>query len=138
MFGLFGRSASVLFFILYLSGCSAFSSFDGGFDPSETLFFDDEYELSTSLGRGEVLALDVLIPSRKGYKVVGASFDPDMLRLEHYIEYEDGGALRARYFFTTLLTGVTSVLIKMQPLSGGDIEIYKQVIVNIVEDGGLF
>lgn len=138
MFGIFGRSIVGVCFILVLAACSASSSVDGGFEPAETVFLDGEYEYTTSVEQGEVVALDVLIPSQKGYKVVGASFDPDMLRLDHYLEYDDDGTRRARYIFTPIAEGTNDVLVKMTPLSGGDIEIYKQVTIHVVKDEGLF
>ena len=138
MFGMFGRYAFVTIVVLFLCGCGASSALDGGFDPAEILMLDNDYESSISINKGEMFALDMLIPFAKGYRIIGASFDPIMFRLEHYLEYEDDGATRARYMFLALEDGASDVLIKMQPLSGGDVNIYKQVSIKIGRNNSFF
>lgn len=138
MFGIFRKFILSAMVILFVAGCGASSALDGGFDPTDTLMLDGDYESNISIEKGDTLALDVLIPLAKGYKIVGASFDPSMLRLEHYLEYDDDGATRARYMFTALMDGASDILIKMEPLSGGDVDIYKQISVKIGGDSGLF
>ncbi|WP_155932586.1 hypothetical protein [Pseudodesulfovibrio alkaliphilus] len=82
-----------------------------------------------------MLALDLPKPLRSGHTLVGASFDPTVLRLERYLE-RDGGS--ARYLFTGMENGMTDVLIKMQPREGGDVVVYKRVSITVGGRSGLF
>jgi len=138
MFCLFRKNVVLLVFILLLGACGASSSINGEFDPSETLFLDDSYEYNSSVDIADVIALDVPVPASKGYVLIGASFDPAMLRLDHYLEYEDDGTTRVRYIFTTLAVGSSDILIKMEKTSGGEPEVYKQVRVAVARNEGLF
>lgn len=130
--------AIMLFFILSLAGCGASLSGDGGVEPTEVLDLDGQYESKVSIEKEEIVALDVRIPKKSGYDLVGASFDPEVLQLVHYLTYEDDGQPRAQYMFQAMEDGGTTVLIKMQPLGGGNVEVYKQVVVTIGTDRGLF
>jgi hypothetical protein len=107
MFGIFRNFVLATMVILVFVGCGVSSSVNGGFEPVEILVLDDDYESTISLNKGEIFALDILIPFAKGYRVIGASFDPSMLRLEHYLEYDDDGSIRTRYMFLTLAEGVS-------------------------------
>ena len=138
MFGIFRKFTLSVMIVLFVAGCGASSSVNGSFDPTDTMVLDDAYESNVSVEKGDIIALDVLIPLAKGYRIVGASFDPSVFRLEHYLEYDDDGATRARYMFTALMDGTSDILIKMEPLSGGNVDIYKQVSVKIGGDNGLF
>lgn len=138
MFVMCWKRSFLLIFILFVAACSEYSGVNGGLDPDATLFLDGDYLFELSIEKGEVFALDVLIPLQKGHDLVGASFDPDVCRLEHYLQYDEDGAPRARYIFTTLEKGASDVLIKMAPIQGGDVEIYKQVSLRIGDDNGLF
>ena len=111
---------------------------DTGIEPTKTLDLDGEFEFSQSLEKGDVLGLDMRLPVKSGYRIVGAAFDPSMFRLEHYLEYNDDGVPRAEYLFTLLADGASDILIKMQPIAGGNVEIYKRVGVIIGKDDGLF
>jgi len=124
--------------VLFVVGCGASSNVDGGFEPAETLVLDGVYESRVSVEKGEMIALDILVPFKKGYRIVGVSFDPDMLRLEHYLEYEGDGMTRARYVYAVLMDGTSDLLVKMEPLAGGNVEIYKQVTVKVGGETGLF
>ncbi|XXJ20143.1 hypothetical protein ACR42D_11485 [Desulfovibrio caledoniensis] len=126
------------FFILALSGCSGASSVDGGLSPVETIVLDTEYSAALNVDKNEVFALDLLRPSAKGYRITGAAFDPVMVRMERYLEYDDDGEPRARYLFTALQEGVTDVLVRMVPVAGGDVTTYRQVTVTIGSGGGWF
>ncbi|MGE4421153.1 MAG: hypothetical protein AB7D39_02545 [Pseudodesulfovibrio sp.] len=88
--------------------------------------------------KNQVFAMDVLRPTAKGYYITGAAFDPEMLRMERYLEYDDDGEPRARYLFTALQEGSTDVLVRMTPVAGGDVVTYRQVTVTIGSGGGLF
>lgn len=138
MFGMFGKNRIFLIFILLIWGCSASSGVNGGFEPDETLYLDEEFSTSFSIGKGEVFALDVVVPTEKGVKLVGASFDPVMMRLDHYLEYAEDGVSRVRYIFTALAVGVSDILIKMEPDSGGDPQVYRMVSANVEDDEGFF
>ncbi len=125
-------------FILFLTGCGASLSGDVGIEPTEILELDGEFQGETSIGKDEVVALDMRIPKKSGYKLVGASFNPEIMRMVHYLVYEDDGQPRAQYMFQAVADGTTTVLIKMQPEVGGDVEIYKQITINIGKGDGFF
>ncbi|WP_129586462.1 hypothetical protein [Pseudodesulfovibrio hydrargyri] len=105
--------------------------------PVETIVLDDEYNAALSVDKDQVFALDMLRPAAKGYRITGAAFDPAMLRMERYLEYDDGEP-RARYLFTALQEGVSDVLIRMVPVAGGDVTTYRQVTVTVGSGGGWF
>jgi hypothetical protein len=111
---------------------------NGGLSPVETIVLDDQYSAALTVEKNEVFALDVLRPEAKGYRITGAAFDPEMLRMERYLEYDDDGEPRARYLFTALQEGATDVLIRMAPAGGGDVTTYRQVGVTIGSGGGWF
>jgi hypothetical protein len=126
------------FFILVLSACSGTSSVNGGLSPAETTVLDEDYSTTLRVEKNDVFALDVLRPTAKGFHITGAAFDPVMLRMERYLEYDDDGEPRARYLFTALQEGVTDVLVRMTPDAGGDAITYRQVTVTIGSGGGWF
>ncbi|EGB14019.1 hypothetical protein DND132_0804 [Pseudodesulfovibrio mercurii] len=99
---------------------------------------DDGYATALSVEKDDVFALDVLRPTAKGYRITGAAFDPEMLRMERYLEYDDDGEPRARYLFTALAEGATDVLIRMSPEAGGEVDVYRQVTVTIGKGRGFF
>jgi hypothetical protein len=138
MFCRLASAVAVLTILLFFVGCGASVGVDSGIEPTEILDLDGEFEFSQSLEKGDVLGLDMRLPVKSGYRIVGAAFDPSMFRLEHYLEYDDDGQARAEYLFTLLADGASDILIKMQPMAGGDIEIYKRVGVIIGDDDGLF
>ncbi|WP_428588335.1 hypothetical protein [Pseudodesulfovibrio sp.] len=121
-----------------MSACSGSSSVNGGLSPVETIVLDDEYTAALEVEKNQVFAMDVLRPTAKGYYITGAAFDPEMLRMERYLEYDDDGEPRARYLFTALQEGSTDVLVRMTPVAGGDVVTYRQVTVTIGSGGGLF
>jgi hypothetical protein len=125
-------------FILVLNGCAGSSSVDGGLSPVETIVLDDEYNATLDVNKDAVFALDLLRPTAKGRRITGAVFDPEMVRMERYLEYDDDGEPRARYLFTALQEGVSDVLIRMVPVAGGDVSTYRQVTVTIGSGGGWF
>lgn len=135
MFGIRLSNACLMTLVLFVAGCGVFFSDDAGvegtIDPTVMLMLDDDFELSEGVEVGDVLGLDMAVPVKGGYVMDGASFDPAMLRLEHYLEYDREGEPRAQYMFTALAAGTTDVLVKMRPMSGGDGEIYKRVTVNV-------
>ena len=138
MFCKISSAAFFLIFILLFAGCGASVGVDTGIEPTKTLDLDGEFEFSQSLEKGDVLGLDMRLPVKSGYRIVGAAFDPSMFRLEHYLEYSDDGEARAEYLFTLLADGASDILIKMQPMGGGNVEIFKRVGVIIGQDDGLF
>ena len=127
-----------LLFVLLLSGCGATLSGDSGIEPTEILDLDDEAEAKITIDKTEVVALDMRVPKKSGYKLVGASFDPEILQMVHYLEYDDDGQPRTQYMFQAVAKGSTTVLVKMQPEGGGDVEVYKQITVNVGQNNGLF
>ena len=126
-----------MMFILFMWGCGASFDADGGVEPTETLVVDGGFEFAETIEKGEILALDMRVPVKSGYVVVGASFDPEVLRLEHFLTYDDGEP-RARYLFMALANGTSDILVKMQPVGGGQVELYKRVTVNVGDNDTLF
>ena len=124
-------------FVLLLGACSGGSSVNGGLSPAETIVLDDDYGNALKVEKNDVFALDLLRPTAKGYRITGAAFDPEMLRMERYLEYDDGEP-RARYLFTALEEGATDVLVRMTPEGGGDAVVYRQVTVTVTVGGGWF
>ncbi|WP_272700166.1 hypothetical protein [Desulfovibrio sp. Fe33] len=99
---------------------------------------DDEYGAAVNVKKNDVFALDVSSPSSKGYRISGAAFDPEMLRMERYLEYDGDSGPRARYLFSALVEGATDVLIRMTPEGGGEAVVYRQVAVSIGSGGAWF
>jgi hypothetical protein len=130
MFGKCLLNACFTALVLLMVGCGVFSGDKDGLAPTEILVLDSDFELSATIVKGDVLALDMPIPVKSGHEIVGASFDPAVLRLEQYLEYADDGR-RARYLFTAIESGTVDILIKMEPAGGGAVEIYKRVTVNV-------
>lgn len=126
------------FFVLAVAGCSGASSVDGGLNPVETLVLDDEYAATLNVEEHEIFALDVIRPVAKGYRISGAFFDPSILRMERYLEYEEDGEPRARYLFAGLAGGACDVLVRMVPDGGGEMEVYRQVTVTVGRAKGWF
>ncbi|WP_285905411.1 hypothetical protein [Pseudodesulfovibrio pelocollis] len=122
-------------FILLAAGCGASYDPATGLAPTRILDLRDGFDFSVTVEKNEVLALDLRMPARSGHSLVGASFDPAVLRLDRYLE-RDGG--NARYLFTAMENGLTDVLIKMEPEGGGDAEVYKRVSVTVGKRSTLF
>lgn len=122
--------------VLFVAGCGASYGPITRPAPSKILELDDGFDFSVTIEKGKVLAL-VMRQPRNGHTLTGAAFDPGVLRLDHYLEYDEGGR-RARYMFTTLENGLTDVLIKMEPAGGGNAQVYKRVSVNVGTGTGLF
>lgn len=138
MFTYVSRCLFSTMIVLAFLGCSAGSSVETGISPSTTLTLDEQYETIVHASRGDVLAFDMAVPVDKGYVLSGASFDPNMLRMERYVEYQDSGTPRAHYLFTVLTEGASDVLVKMAPVAGGESEIYRQVTVTTAKSDGWF
>jgi hypothetical protein len=130
MFGKCLLNTCLAALVLLMAGCGVFSGAKDGLAPTELLVLDSDFELSATIAKGDVLGLDMPIPVKSGHEIVGASFDPAVLRLEQYIEYIEDGR-RARYLFTARESGTVDILIKMEPAGGGPVEIYKRVTVNV-------
>lgn len=127
-------NSCLLIFILFMGGCGVFSSDLAGLEPNETLTLDDEFEMAATIGKEEIIALDMREPVKSGYEIIGTSFDPEVLELVHYLRYDDDGERRVVYMFKAGNDGGTDVLIKMKPSAGGRTEVYKRVTVNIGDD----
>lgn len=139
MFGKFGVNAFLAIFILFALGCGASFGNGGGVEPTEVLELDGDFELSVKIEKEDVLGIDMREPFKSGYKLIGASFDPEILGMVHFLRYDDDGVPRVQYMFQPKVDGTTDVLFKMEPLAGGgDPEIYKRVTVSVGEDKSLF
>jgi len=95
---------------------------------------DGEFEYVEKIEKGKVIAFDMNTPAASGFQVIGASFDPDILKLEGFLEYERDGKERVQYDFRARENGSTDVLIKMKPRVGGGAEVYKRITVFVGED----
>lgn len=138
MFGKFGLNVCLAIIVLFTLGCGASFSNDGGIEPTDTLNLDDEFELSVKIEKEDILGVDMREPFKSGYKLIGASFDPEILSMVHFLRYDDDGEPRVQYMFQPHADGTTDVLFKMEPISGGDVEVYKRVTVNVGNDDSLF
>ena len=139
MFGRILVNTCLTIIVLFAMGCGASFSSDSGFEPSEVVDMDGEFELSVKIEKEDVLGVDMREPFKGGYKVVGASFDPDILSMVHFLRYDDDGERRVQYMFKPEADGTTDVLFKMEPLGGsGSTEIYKRVTVNVGDDSSIF
>jgi hypothetical protein len=123
--------------VLLILGCGASYDASTGLEPTKVLDLNEGFDFSVTVEKGEVLALDLRAPAAEGYRLVGASFDPAVLRLARYVERGEGGR-QARYLFTAKENGLTDVLIKMQSGEGGNVEIFKRISVNVGSRRGLF
>jgi len=121
--------------VLLIAGCGASYDASTGLSPVRILDLSDGFDFAATIERGEVLALDLNQPVRSGHTLVGASFDPAVLRLERYLE-RDGAS--ARYLFTGMENGLTDVLIKMEPREGGEAVVYKRISVTVGGRSTLF
>lgn len=134
MFGYQMFKSCVLMFILFLGGCGALSNDMDGISPDKTAVLDGEFEYVEKIEKGKVIAFDMNTPVSSGFQVIGASFDPDILKLEGFLEYERDGKERVQYDFRARKNGSTDVLIKMKPRVGGGAEVYKRITVFVGED----
>lgn len=133
MFKLFSKTLVLSVIILIVAGCFGGYSGDAGLDVSDVVPLDDEIQVEITVENGDVFGLDMPDPSAKGHAVTGASFDPALLRVERYLEYDDDGEPRLRYLFTAIGDGTTQVVIKMRT-SGGMSGIYRTAKVVIGEE----
>jgi len=138
MFGKFGLNMCLAIIVLFALGCGASFSNEGGIEPTETLDLDNEFEVSVKIEKEDVLGVDLREPFKSGYKLIGASFDPEILSMVHFLQYVDDGEQRVQYMFQPHADGTTDILFKMEPISGGDVEVYKRVTVNVGNKGSLF
>lgn len=138
MFGKFIVNTCLMTVILLSMGCGVFSSVESGVEPTEVLILDGGYEFAETIEKGEILALDMREPVKSGYEIIGASFDPAVLNLVQFLNIQSEKGPRVQYMFKAMADGMTDVLIKMKPTSGGDAEVYKRISVNVGNDDRLF
>ena len=138
MFGRFWVNACLTIFILFALGCGASFSGEGGVEPTEILDMDGEFELSVKIEKGDILGVVMKEPLKSGYKLIGASFDPAVINLIHFLPFDDAGLRRVQYMFQPEADGTTDILFKMEPIAGGDIEVFKRVTVNVGTDDSIF
>jgi len=131
MFGFKWSNICLAIIIFVLPGCGLFTGEIGGISPDKVIILDDVYDPSVTIGKGEYIAVDMYEPSASNYRIVGAFFDPTMLDLVSYVRQEEQTPQRVQYLFKTLENGSTTILIKMEPISGGTVEVYKSVSVNV-------
>ena len=131
MFTKICRIALLAIFILTSPGCFGGYSDDVGLEVSDVVFLNDDYEAEIAVEKGEAFGVDVPYPADGAYTISGASFDPELFRMERYLEYEEDGEPRIRYLFTAVADGAGDVNVKMRPVSGGSEDIYRTVRVTV-------
>ena len=111
-----------------LPGCLKVPAMLGGSEDT-TLTLDGEQAHVAKLARGRALVLDMRDPAASGYVFAGASFDPDLLRLDG-IDRLAGG--RVRYLFSATAKGESDIQIKIKKDEPGyRPDVYKRVRVSI-------
>jgi hypothetical protein len=119
---------ALLLLTMLLPGCLSMPRILGG-SGDMTLTLDGEQVHAATLARGQTLTLDMRDPAASGYGFAGASFDPDLLRLEG-IERLAGG--RVRYLFSATAKGESDIQIKIKKDEPGyRPDVYKRVRVSI-------
>lgn len=129
---------SVAIAILFLAGCAVFSDDSAGVEVSRLIELDDGFAFKKRVKKNTLLGVDMPQPSQSGHRIIGAAFDPDLLALVNFQEYQENGERRVRYVFEAMSDGSTDVLFKMEPVAGGSTEMYKQLTVTIGKNDTLF
>lgn len=115
-----------------MAGCSILPSWAGGDDSMKTVDADGEHTLRGTLDVGQILVVDMRDPARSGYELAGASFDPEMVKLDAVLR-EDDEPGRVRYVFRALAPGDTRMEIRMRSRDGDHLEAYKIIDLSVEE-----
>jgi hypothetical protein len=114
-----------------LAACSVMPRMLGG-SANVDLQLDGEQQHKTELPVGKTLTLDMRDPGISGYIFAGTSFNPDLLRLDSIIPFDEGR--RVRYVFTTLAEGECDIIIKIRTKEPGyRPDVFKQIKVTITK-----
>ncbi|QJB58082.1 hypothetical protein [Pseudodesulfovibrio sp. zrk46] len=138
MFGRILVNMCLATILLFTLGCGAFSSSESGMEPTKTVELEENFELSVKIEKEGLLGVEMPDPVKSGYKLTGASFDPKILGLVNYLEFDNDGQRWVQYMFKPVDDGTSDILFKMAPISGGDAEIYKRLTVNVGKDDTFF
>ncbi len=112
-----------------LSGCLTMPKMLGGAGGDVTLTLDGEQVHEAALAKGRTLSLDMRDPAASGYVFAGASFNPDMLRLDGIVHQASG---RVRYQFSAQAKGESDIQIKIRKdVPGYRPDVYKRVRVTV-------
>lgn len=136
MFGNSCLNAAILTIVLFCAGCGASYSMQDGVEPNIILNFDDGFEMSETIEKDEYVALTMRSPEKKGHMIIGASFDPDILSLVRFHDYEEDGEERKAYLFRAVQNGLTDVVVKMRSEATGITEVYKRARIKVGERSG--
>ncbi|MDR3640506.1 MAG: hypothetical protein P4L39_04210 [Humidesulfovibrio sp.] len=113
------------------AACSHIPRMLGG-SANVELQLDGEQQHQTDLPVGKTLTLDMRDPGASGYLFAGTSFNPDLLRLDSIIPFEEG--THVRYVFTTLAEGQCDIIIKINRKEPGyRPDIFKMISVTITK-----
>lgn len=128
----------LLFLTLCCAGCAYLGLGGDDYSVDETLVLDGNQDFTAEIDTGETLLLDIRNPGSGGYKIKGASFDPNILRMEHFSTTEPGSGMtgdfgRIHYIFKALKPGETKIEIKIHRPWEKKVppEVYKRVTVRI-------
>lgn len=129
---------AILMIVLSCSACGASYGVGGDVEPNIVLDFDNEFELVETVEQGELIALTMRSPEKSGHVIIGASFDPEILMLVRFHDYEEDGVRRKAYIMEAVKDGLSDVVIKMRSESTGLVEVYKRAQIKVGERPGLF
>lgn len=138
MFGNMRLKCCLLTIVLLCAGCGASLNVENGIDPNIVLKFDNEFELMETVEKGWLIGLTMRSPKKSGYSIIGASFDPDILKLVRFYDYEEDGERRKAYVLEGVRDGLSDVLVKMKSETTGTVEIYKRAQIKVGERDGFF
>lgn len=138
MFGNKCLNFFILTIVLFAAGCGASLDVADDLEPNVVLDFDKDYELTETIEEGWLVALSMRSPEKKGHTVIGASFDPDILELVRFYDYQEDGVRRKAYILKAIKDGLSDVAIKMREDKTGTISVYKRAQINVGEIPGFF
>lgn len=108
------------------------------FSGPEELDLDNEHSVQAEVEVGEDLVLDFRSPESGGYDLMGAYFDPQLLKLTSFriVDEDEDEGDRLEYVFTALKPGsaMIEIRIKASGIEAAMPEVYKRIILTIDPD----
>lgn len=114
-------------FLLFANGCGG--RFDGqqGGGKVVKITFESPDNVQRSVAVGDVVALAVCLP--ESAKLVGVSFDPELLNMIHYLESREDEGIVLRCRFTVIAEGSTDLILKTRASESDPPVIYRRAIL---------